>query len=133
MARESVELEAVVCSGLGEGMVFTRLDWAEQEFRAKLGYSPYPGTFNLQLRDANWPETRARWLGGRGAAIVPPPGFCAARCFPVQLEGGIAGAAVFPDVPGYPPDKVEVVAPVSLRKALGVADGDVVKLRIEIA
>jgi riboflavin kinase len=133
MAREIVELEAVVCSGLGEGRVFTRLDWAEQEFRAKLGYSPYPGTFNLQLRDANWPETRARWLGGRGAAIVPPAGFCAATCYPVQLEGRITGAAVFPDVPGYPPDKVEVIAPVSLREALGVADGDVVKLRIEIA
>jgi CTP-dependent riboflavin kinase len=132
MAGEIVELEGVVCSGLGEGRRFTRLGWAEAAFRAKLGFAPYPGTFNLLMRGAGWQEARRRLLAGEGLLIVPPAGFCSARCYPLRLADCVAGAAVFPDVPGYPLDKMEVVAPVSVRETLGVSDGATVKLRVEI-
>jgi hypothetical protein len=43
-------LEGCLRSGLGEGAGFTALDWVDRQFRAKLGFSPYPGTLNLSLK-----------------------------------------------------------------------------------
>jgi riboflavin kinase len=46
---ETLLLVGEACSGLGEGAGFTRLDWVRREFLAKLGFEPYPGTFNLHM------------------------------------------------------------------------------------
>lgn len=113
-----------VTSGLGEGRHFTRLDWAVTQFVTRLGIDPYPGTLNLTVaagpsRDA-WHALRER----PGVRIDPPDAaYCGARCYRVSL-GGVAAAIVFPEVPGYPDDRIELIAAVSLRDTIGVADGD---------
>ena len=65
-----------------------------------------------------------------GIALLPAPGFCAAKCFKVRLNARAEAAAVFPEVDGYPDDKLELVAPVALRAALGLHDGDAVQVQI---
>jgi CTP-dependent riboflavin kinase len=63
---------------------------------------------------------------------LPPSehGFCSARLYLVSLQrlvGGderVNGAVLFPAVADYPDDKIEIVAPVQLKEALGVKDGD---------
>jgi riboflavin kinase len=126
-------LEGTLCRGLGEGVLFTSLDWVEREFRDKLGYTPHPGTLNLNLVGDAWTSTRERMLLAEGIAIEPPAGFCAAKCFAVLIEGCIEGAAILPDVEGYPADKLEIVAPVAVRQALQLRDGDRVTLHVQIA
>jgi CTP-dependent riboflavin kinase len=42
------------------------------------------------------------------------------------------GAAILPDVEGYPADKLEIVAPVAVRRELHLNDGDHVTLRLQI-
>ncbi len=42
-------------------------------------------------------------------------------------------AAVVPEVPDYPADKLEIVAPVSVRDTLRLSDGDHIPLQILIA
>jgi CTP-dependent riboflavin kinase len=121
---ETLLLVGEACSGLGEGAGFTRLDWVRREFLAKLGFEPYPGTFNLRMGGAEWEAARRILAREPGIAIVPERGYCAAKCFHVVLAGCITGAVVFPDVAGYPPDKFEVISAVPVRQALGVADGD---------
>ena len=121
-----------VRSGLGEGARFTTLPWAAAAFRAALGYELHPGTLNLQMEQgAPWDALRQRLAAITGIAIVPPPGFCAAKCFRVRLAQRVDAALVIPDVADYPPDKAELVAPVSLRSALALADGDRVELHVE--
>ena len=115
---ETLLLVGEACSGLGEGASFTALEWVRREFLAKLGFEPYPGTFNLQMS------------GQAGIAITPEAGFCAAKCFHVVVGGCITGAVVFPEVAGYPPDKFEVISAVPVRQALGVADGDKVAVSV---
>lgn len=126
-------LEGTLCRGLGEGARFTRLDWVEREFRDKLGYAPHPGTLNLSLAGDAWASARERMLLAEGIPIEPPGGFCAAKCFSVLIEGCIEGAAILPDVDGYPADKLEIVAPVAVRQALQLRDGDLVTLRLHLA
>jgi riboflavin kinase, archaea type len=132
MKSLSIEIEGTLCSGLGEGARFTQLAWAAREFREKLGFAPYPGTLNLMLSGAAWAAARSRLQQAAGIAIVPPNGFCAAKCFPVTVNGRIEGAAVLPEVGNYPTDKFEILAPVGLRQELDLRDGDAVRLRVEI-
>ncbi|MDP2812034.1 MAG: DUF120 domain-containing protein [Rhodocyclaceae bacterium] len=56
----------------------------------------------------------------------------------MTLEGRLCsglgeGAAILPDVAGYPADKLEIVAPVAVRQALRLRDGDRVTLLVQIA
>ena len=115
-----------VASGLGEGALFTRLDWARAEFIAKLGIDPFPGTLNLAIED------RTAWRAQRalpGVVIrAPDPSWCNARAYPVRVGGRIAAAVVLPELAGYPEDKIEIIAAVGLRDMLGLADGDLVTI-----
>lgn len=127
---EALLLEGEACTGLGEGAAFTRLEWVRREFLAKLGFEPYPGTFNLHMRGDEWEAARRVMAREPGIAIAPEPGFCAAKCFHVVIGGCITGAVVFPEVAGYPPDKFEVISAVPVRQALGVADGDSIAVSV---
>jgi CTP-dependent riboflavin kinase len=127
-----MELQGTLCSGLGEGAAFTELDWVAHAFREKLGFAPHPGTVNLSLTGDAWLKARARMRQAAGIAITPPPEFCAAKCFAVRLNEQVDGFAVLPEVPDYPADKLEIVAPVFVRRELKLQDGDCVKLRIDV-
>lgn len=132
MSCGATVLEGCLRSGLGEGAGFTSLDWVASQFRAKLGFVPYPGTLNLSLRGGDWESARQAMDQARGIAIEPPAGFCAAKCFTLVIDGRIEGAAVLPEVPDYPGDKLEIVAPVAVRDALRLSDGDCVTLHLLI-
>ena len=121
---ETLVLVGEACSGLGEGASFTALEWVRREFLAKLGFEPYPGTFNLRMAGPEWDAAKRIMAREAGIAITPEPGFCAAKCFHVVVGGCITGAVVFPEIAGYPPDKFEVISAVPVRQALGVKDGD---------
>jgi phosphoglycolate phosphatase-like HAD superfamily hydrolase len=60
--------------------------------------------------------------------VLEPPdeSSCRATCLPVRLADRIPAVVVVPHVAGYPPDQVELVAPLDLRRELGLAEGDVV-------
>ncbi|MDR2240552.1 MAG: CTP-dependent riboflavin kinase [Zoogloeaceae bacterium] len=127
---DTLLLTGEACSGFGEGAGFTQLAWVRRAFLARLGFAPYPGTFNLRMSGAEWEAARAVMAGKPGIIIAPEAGFCAAKCFHVVIGGRITGAAVFPEVSDYPVDKLEVISAVSVRQALGVKDGDPVAVSV---
>lgn len=133
MNTGSVTLEGRLCTGLGEGAGFTSLDWVEQQIHGRLGFRPHPGTVNLTLAGRDWDDALAAMRLARGIPIEPPPGFCAAKCFAVLIAGRLEGAAILPDVDGYPADKLEIVSPVAVRQELRLGDGDSVTLQLHIA
>ena len=127
-----------LATGIGLGKTFTRLDWARRQFIDRLGLDPYPGTVNVIVEDggnfALWDRIKA----APGVHIDNPndgPHDCDARCYPVAILAAdgteIAAAIVLPEVAGYPPDQIEVIAAIGVRHALGMADGDLVRLKLE--
>ena len=125
-------LKGKVVSGLGEGRFFTELPWARKQFMDKLGIDPYPGTLNLKLDN---PQILRQWEKVKslpGIMIAPPPkeGFCNGRCFSILIEGRVRGAIVFPEVPGYPAEKLEIIAACNLKEVLDIKDG--VEIRIDV-
>ena len=86
----------------------------------KLGFNPYAGTLNLRLPN----ETALdRLREADGIIIVPEKGYSEGKCFKALVNEKVEGAVVLPDVPDYPLDLLEVLAPVNLRKNFGLIDG----------
>lgn len=121
-----ITLKGRVFSGGGTGSFFVNLPWAKRQFEEKLGFNPYPGTLNLQLS----PGTDAKELRNakKGIKIKSPEDFHKGLCFKALIMEKLWGAVVVPDVPGYPHDLLEILAPVNLRETLGLKDG----LEIEV-
>ena len=122
-------LRGRVTTGAGECASFTRVAWAREQFIAKLGIDPYPGTLNLLL-DSPTEITKWNDLKERPGVLVnpPEPNWCTARCYPIRINGWLPGAIVLPDVPGYPETRVEIIAALPLREKLPSADGDEVSV-----
>jgi riboflavin kinase, archaea type len=130
LVRAESWLRGRVVAGKLQASTFTRLEWVRNQVRERLGFDPYPGTLNLRLESI---EDRLGWGTLRerpGVVLDPVPGYCRARCFPVSVEGRFPGAIIWPQVPGYSPDVLEVLAPVRLREALPVGDGSPVTLAV---
>ena len=126
----SRKISGVVYSDLGQGASFMALAWVQQSVRERLGFSPYPATLNLRLESqeeiAAWREMKQEIAG---IGFPPPdPSFCHARCFVVDIGGRQRGAVVVPEVDGYPPNKIEVIAAVRLKDEIPVRDGDRITL-----
>lgn len=122
-----------LATGIGLGRHFTRLDWARRQFVEKLAIDPFPGTANIVVEGAEALHKLARLRGMPGVRIENPgdgPGDCDARCYRVAVESRIAAAIVVPEVAGYAPELIEIIAEVGIRDALGIADGDLVRLEI---
>lgn len=119
-----IRLSGRVVTGRREAAAFTRLDWVREQFVAHLGVDPHPGTLNLEAGEADvdaWHAVRA----SRGLAINPPStDFCAGRCYAVRVNERVPAGIVVPEVPGYPPLQIEIVAAVPLRGVLQLDDGD---------
>lgn len=123
-----------VCSGVGEAAGFLAIDWVRAGLLRAFGFEPWPGTLNLRMGEAAAGAGGAHWrerlLAQPAALLQPAAGFCPARCYAVRLNERIDAAIVLPEVPGYPPDKLEIVAPMHLRTALALRDGD--RLRVQL-
>ena len=124
---KKITLKGRVFSGGGTGSLFVNLPWAKKQFKEKLGFRPYPGTLNLQLTSRTDAENLRK---AEGIKIEPQEGFHAGHCFKALVMEKVWGAVVVPDVQGYPPDLLEILAPVNLRKALELKDGMEVKVTV---
>lgn len=120
-------------TGIGQGKHFTRLDWARLQFIDKLGIDPFPGTINVIVDDSKSMSVWVRLKDTPGVRIDNPnrgPHDCNARCFQVSIEGQVDAAIVLPEFAGYLPNQIEVIAAIGVRDALGIDDGDWLKLEI---
>lgn len=124
------KITGVIFSDLEQAASFMALAWVQKALQESLGFSPYPATLNVRIESKKelevWRNVRRELAG---IDIGPPDSsFCQARCFPVEIEARLQGAVLLPAVQGYPADKVEVIAPVRLKDALQVRDGDRITL-----
>lgn len=113
-------------SGLGRGAGFTRLGWVRDHFLAQFGLDVHPGTLNLRVSGPGLPAWTSALAAGGPVLEPPDESSCRATCLPVRLADRIPAVVVVPHVAGYPPDRVELVAPLELRRELGLVEGDVV-------
>ena len=131
--EDEKKITGVIFSDLGRAASFMSLEWVQRILEEKVGFHPLAGTLNLRLESKadikHWKDLRRAM---KGIAIPSPdPSFCHSRCFLAQLEGcqnvasqGMQVAVLWPEVEGYPTNKVEVIAPFNVKSSIGVSDGD---------
>lgn len=110
---------------------FTQLDWVQAKCEEKLGFRPYPGTLNLEIPDGALPLLQAMQQG-QCIQLIPPDGdFCTATALPLSI-GSIPGALIIPaeEVRVHGSYVVEVIAPLRIKDALRIDDGDSLTLRV---
>jgi riboflavin kinase, archaea type len=126
-------MNGVVFSGLSEGGYYMSLEGYRKQFRAKLGFDPYPGTLNLRVRKEDQNERRLL----ETFPFIYVEGFSnskrsygPAKCFKTLVDEKVQSAIVLPIRAHYGEDVVEIIAPVALRKQLRLKDGDSVRVRV---
>lgn len=117
-----------VTTGLGEGQYYISLGGYRKQFSQKLGFDPYPGTLNIKLGEPFIPleEDAIKIDGFRDENRT----FGGCKCYKISING-IRAAIIRPDRTSYPATLAEIIAPVNLRKSLGLSDGDEVEVTFE--
>ena len=116
--------------GIRAAADFTQVPWVKRQFSAKLDLDAYPGTLNLEIEGDDL-RTFETLKAGAGIEITPEQAsFCSAKCYPVLIAGQVRGAIVLPLVPDYPGNKMELIAPVHVRKTLSLGAGDLVEVEV---
>lgn len=130
-------LTGEVFTGMGEGAYYVSREGYKRQFIAKLGFDPYPGTLNVRLSDVGSLRSRDLLDHFKGIEVE---GFSngdrtygPVKCFRATINGRVEGALVMAKRTHYGKDVVEFIAPVNIRRALGLKDGDVIKAEVYVA
>jgi len=132
-----VDLVGLVTSGMGEGRHYITLPGYMEQFVDRLGYEPFPGTLNVDLE----PESVRRRARLSGLEPVTIEGWAdeertygPAYCYPASVSAGEATVeeahVIAPERTHHDEDQLEVIAPVKLRDALPIDDGEEVTVRV---
>ena len=114
----NINFSGKVVDGFGKGKYYLSLPGYKKEITDKLGFEPYPGTLNLKLGDI---EIRSRILKQEPVIIngfrTRERTFGDLFAYPCTIEN-LDAAIVFPLRSNHPPDVIEIIADMELRKAL---------------
>ncbi len=128
---KSHTIEGKVFTGLGEGAYYVSQDGYRRQFKEKIGFDPYPGTLNITVIRSEDMRQLAQLYGVEIEGFVAGSRtFGGGKAIPANIAGRVFGAVFIPDRTHYPPDVVEVVAPVNLRQALMLKDGDTLTVTV---
>ena len=132
MKKTELVFEGSVFSGLGEGAYYISQEGYTKQFVEKLGFVPYPGTFNIRVRKEDHEDVRLL----EASPFILIEGFTngnrsfgPAKCFQGKIAEKFPCALISPVRTHYEGDVVEIISTEYLRKALHAKDGDVVKVR----
>jgi len=121
-------------TGLNEGAYYISRSGYKRNLVEKLGFKPYPGTFNLRISKPADLQARKELDAAPGITV---DGFSngsrtygTLKCFPTLINNKVKGAIIFIQRTHYDATVVEVIAPVYLRDRLKVKDNDLVCLKI---
>lgn len=133
-ATASLTVRGELVSGLGEASGFLAINWVREAIEARLGSPFYPGTVNLAA-DPNSAALAARLrhdMRLRRFELAARDGFCPALLHAVELTHHAMrtpALLLWPQVPGYPDGKLELICTIPLRTRWALTDGAVLDVR----
>lgn len=137
-APAAIDFEGSVVSGMGEGAYYMSLDGYKKQFLEKLGYAPYPGTLNVRLTEQVYMNAR-RELGRHPSIFLD--GFSDGtrtygwvKCYRASINDGVMenAAVLVLERTHYDDSMLEVIAPVSIKDATGIKNGDRIRVQVKV-
>lgn len=130
----SVTMEGSIFTGMGEGAYYVSKESYRKQIVEKLGFEPYPGTLNVKLTSDYDIKTRQELEAYPAIEVMgfqnEDRSFGLVKCYPAIIGGKVKGALVTALRSHYDASVLEIIAPVCLRKQLGLKDGNKVKIEI---
>ena len=121
-----VILKGTLTSGMGEGAYYMSLKGYTRQFKAKIGYVPFPGTLNVRL-DRDCAQTVSQFDALDGKIIK---GFSDGkrtygwvRCFGGVLNRTIECNLIRLERTHHDPSTIELISGVNIRRAGRLRDG----------
>jgi riboflavin kinase len=130
---DTIHFTGRVVSGLGEGRYYTEQRGYVEQFKEKLGFVPYPGTFNVEIEQVE--KNKLKLLRSYKGLMIEQftakhRTFGGVQCFHATIEHHQV-VLVLPLRSHY--SKIlEFISPEHLRKALNVTDGDPITIVIQL-
>jgi phosphoglycolate phosphatase len=133
MSRYQV-ITGKIVSGVGKAAAFTQLEWVRGQCREKLGFEPYPGTLNLEVTEGDVAILEDLWQKACLELAPPTNAFCTGKVM-LSCIGEVPAAILLPEasVRVHGERIIEVLAPVRLKDALGLKEGDILSLSVWVA
>ncbi len=148
---EKISIKGLVVTGAGEGSYYMSLRHYRNEFKKKLGFEPYIGTLNLELRGSELEKLNilrsakgvtVEKFTSEFASQTPRiltrsaheyenergMSFGAVKCFPAEIEK-IQCALLLPERSKYR-NVIEIICKEHLRKKLELKNGDQLEIII---
>ncbi|HTX61210.1 MAG TPA: DUF120 domain-containing protein [Methanobacterium sp.] len=120
-----------VISGTRKGGYFISQKYYSEQFKEKLGFEPFPGTLNIQIREENLVQI-AKIPTEEIGTIEGKEDFGEVKYIKASLNDQVNGALVFPVKTQHPQDILEFIAEDNLREKLNLQDGELVNLEIRV-
>lgn len=125
-------IQGRLIQGSKRAAFFTQLEWVKKQCLEKLGFTPFPGTVNVEVLQTDI-EKLALIQKEKGIALIPPdPQYCEGKALKASI-GGIEGCVFIPPetVNVHQSNIIEFMGPVHVKSTLSIEDGDVVSIMIE--
>lgn len=126
-----MELEGKVTTGLGKAAFFLGQDFYKNQFMEKCGFTPFPGTLNLIVKEEKLDDIKLM-KNSCTNIIKPDAEFGGVKYIKAILNEKIIGAIVFPDKTTHEENYLEFISKDKLRDKYNFKDGDIIKIKINI-
>lgn len=131
-----VLLKGTLVSGMGEGAYYMSLKGYTKQFKSKISYVPFPGTFNVKLGKKEYTETIRQFEALDGTRI---DGYSDGKrtygwvkCFKAKLNSSLDCAFIRLERTHHDTSTIELISKNNLRKSAKLSDGDKVTISIEV-
>ncbi len=122
------KITGYVTSGSGEGSYYLSQPQYHTQLTARLGFSPFKGTLNIEIRDDKNLKNKEKFLLTQPIAIkgftTPKRTFGRLLCYRCAINSKIQAAIIIPKRTHHNNKIVEIIAHDNLRDTLKLKDGD---------
>ena len=132
----SLSITGTITSGMGEGAYYMSMKGYTKQFKSKLGYIPFPGTLNVQLKEKKFSESISHLSNYEGIKIDSfsdgKRTFGWVKCFKSKINNKIDCELILLERTHHDTTIVEFIAKNSIRKSLKIGNKSNVKIKISI-
>tara|TARA_B100000745_G_scaffold12459_1_gene9273 strand:+ start:392 stop:1084 length:693 start_codon:yes stop_codon:yes gene_type:complete len=135
-SSNSLSITGTITSGMGEGAYYMSMKGYTKQFKSKLGYIPYPGTLNVQLKEKKFSEAISQLSNYDGTKINPfsdgKRTFGWVKCFKSKINNKIDCELILLERTHHDTTIVEFIAKTNIRKSLKIGNKSNIKIKISI-
>ena len=135
-SSNSLSITGTITSGMGEGAYYMSMKGYTKQFKSKLGYIPYPGTLNVQLKEKKFSEAISQLSNYDGTKINPfsdgKRTFGWVKCFKSKINNKIDCELILLERTHHDTTIVEFIAKTNIRKSLKIGNKSNIKINSKI-